>query len=96
MSRARTQGYKRHNHADRRRPEPHDTASPFPPACAADRWRVAGAVTGAAARLLQLDGSKRVVIVDAGVAGLEAARVAAMCGHRVPLIERECEVGARC
>jgi NADPH-dependent 2,4-dienoyl-CoA reductase/sulfur reductase-like enzyme len=42
------------------------------------------------------DPSKRVVIVGAGVAGLEAARVAAMCGHRVTLIEREFEVGARC
>jgi NADPH-dependent 2,4-dienoyl-CoA reductase/sulfur reductase-like enzyme len=38
---------------------------------------------------------KRVVIVGAGVAGHEAARIAAMCGHRVTRIERECEVRAR-
>ncbi|HXJ83904.1 MAG TPA: FAD-dependent oxidoreductase [Candidatus Methylomirabilis sp.] len=38
---------------------------------------------------------KRVVIVGAGVAGLEAARVAAMRGHRVTLIEREAEVGGQ-
>jgi NADPH-dependent 2,4-dienoyl-CoA reductase/sulfur reductase-like enzyme len=96
MSRARAQGYKRHNHADRRRPEPHDTASPFPPrlcgrsvACGRRRY-------GGGGSLLQLDGSARIVIVGAGVAGLEAARVAAMCGHRVTLIEREFEVRARC
>jgi NADPH-dependent 2,4-dienoyl-CoA reductase/sulfur reductase-like enzyme len=51
---------------------------------------------GGGGSLLQLDGSARVVIVGAGVAGLEAARGAAMCGHRVTLIEREFEVRARC
>src|SRR5262249_9597536 len=39
--------------------------------------------------------SKRVVIVGAGVAGLEAARVAATRGHRVTLIERESEMGGQ-
>ena len=38
---------------------------------------------------------KRVVIVGAGVAGLEAARVAAIRGHAVTLIERESEVGGQ-
>jgi mycofactocin system FadH/OYE family oxidoreductase 2 len=38
---------------------------------------------------------KRVIIVGAGVAGLEAARVAALRGHRVVLIEREAEVGGQ-
>src|SRR5262245_33021836 len=38
---------------------------------------------------------KGVVIVGAGVAGLEAARVAAMRGHRVTLIERESEMGGQ-
>jgi mycofactocin system FadH/OYE family oxidoreductase 2 len=38
---------------------------------------------------------KRVVIVGAGVAGLEAARVAAMRGHSVTLIERESEMGGQ-
>jgi len=38
---------------------------------------------------------KRVIIVGAGVAGLEAARVAAMRGHRVTLIERESEMGGQ-
>jgi dimethylglycine catabolism A len=38
---------------------------------------------------------RRVVIVGAGVAGLEAARVAAMRGHLVILLEREAEVGGQ-
>src|SRR5262249_37972646 len=38
---------------------------------------------------------KRVVIVGAGVAGLEAARVAALRGHRVTLFERESEMGGQ-
>ena len=38
---------------------------------------------------------KRVLIVGAGVAGLEAARVAALRGHRVTLVEREAEVGGQ-
>src|SRR4029450_10328693 len=38
---------------------------------------------------------KRVVIVGAGVAGLEAARIAAMRGHHVMLVERESEVGGQ-
>src|SRR5262249_57604529 len=38
---------------------------------------------------------KRVVIVGAGVAGLEAARVAVLRGHRVTLFERESEVGGQ-
>jgi mycofactocin system FadH/OYE family oxidoreductase 2 len=38
---------------------------------------------------------RRVVVVGAGVAGLEAARVAALRGHRVILLEREAEVGGQ-
>jgi mycofactocin system FadH/OYE family oxidoreductase 2 len=38
---------------------------------------------------------RRVVVVGAGVAGLEAARVAALRGHRVVLLEREAEVGGQ-
>ncbi len=38
---------------------------------------------------------RRVVVVGAGPAGLEAARVAALRGHRVVLLEREAEVGGQ-
>jgi mycofactocin system FadH/OYE family oxidoreductase 2 len=38
---------------------------------------------------------RRVVVVGAGPAGLEAARVAALRGHRVVLLEREREVGGQ-
>jgi hypothetical protein len=38
---------------------------------------------------------QRVVVVGAGVAGLEAARVAALRGHHVVLLEREAEVGGQ-
>jgi len=38
---------------------------------------------------------RRVVVVGAGPAGLEAARVAALRGHRVILLEREAEVGGQ-
>jgi mycofactocin system FadH/OYE family oxidoreductase 2 len=38
---------------------------------------------------------KRVVVVGAGVAGLEAARVSALRGHRVLLLERDPEVGGQ-
>ncbi len=38
---------------------------------------------------------RRVVVVGAGVAGLEAARVAALRGHRVVLFERESQVGGQ-
>ena len=38
---------------------------------------------------------RRVVVVGAGPAGLEAARVAALRGHRVVLFEREAEVGGQ-
>ncbi len=38
---------------------------------------------------------RRVVVVGAGPAGLEAARVAALRGHRVVLFEREAQVGGQ-
>ena len=38
---------------------------------------------------------RRVVVVGAGVAGLEAARVCALRGHHVVLLEREAEVGGQ-
>ncbi|HKW92273.1 MAG TPA: FAD-dependent oxidoreductase [Methylomirabilota bacterium] len=38
---------------------------------------------------------RRVVVVGAGPAGLEAARTAALRGHQVVLIEREAEVGGQ-
>src|SRR5439155_6425540 len=38
---------------------------------------------------------RRVVVVGAGVAGLEAARVSALRGHEVVLFEREPEVGGQ-
>jgi len=38
---------------------------------------------------------KKVVIVGGGVAGLEAARVAALRGHRVVLFEKEAELGGQ-
>jgi len=38
---------------------------------------------------------RRIVVVGAGPAGLEAARVAALRGHRVVLFEREAEVGGQ-
>ncbi|MFQ5829782.1 MAG: FAD-dependent oxidoreductase [Candidatus Methylomirabilia bacterium] len=38
---------------------------------------------------------KKVVVVGGGVAGLEAARTAALRGHRVVLLEREAEVGGQ-
>ncbi|MBI4608351.1 MAG: FAD-dependent oxidoreductase [Candidatus Rokubacteria bacterium] len=38
---------------------------------------------------------KKVLVVGAGVAGLEAARVAALRGHRVMLFEKEMEVGGQ-
>src|SRR5262245_37981796 len=41
------------------------------------------------------ESSRQVVIVGAGVAGLEAARVSALRGHRVILFERESEVGGQ-
>ncbi len=39
--------------------------------------------------------SKKVVVVGGGVAGLEAARAAALRGHRVVLLERAAEVGGQ-
>jgi len=38
---------------------------------------------------------KRVVVVGAGVAGLEAARISALRGHRVILLERDPDVGGQ-
>jgi dimethylglycine catabolism A len=38
---------------------------------------------------------KKVVVVGGGVAGLEAARTAALRGHRVVLLEREVDVGGQ-
>lgn len=38
---------------------------------------------------------RRVVVVGGGVAGLEAARVAALRGHRVTIVERQFELGGQ-
>jgi 2,4-dienoyl-CoA reductase-like NADH-dependent reductase (Old Yellow Enzyme family)/thioredoxin reductase len=47
------------------------------------------------AELVPTASPRRVVVVGAGPAGLEAARVAALRGHRVVLLEREAEVGGQ-
>jgi pyruvate/2-oxoglutarate dehydrogenase complex dihydrolipoamide dehydrogenase (E3) component len=47
------------------------------------------------AELVPAASPRRVVVVGAGPAGLEAARVAALRGHRVLLLEREGEVGGQ-
>ena len=47
------------------------------------------------AELVPAASPRRVVVVGAGPAGLEAARVAALRGHRVVLLEREGEVGGQ-
>jgi NADPH-dependent 2,4-dienoyl-CoA reductase/sulfur reductase-like enzyme len=47
------------------------------------------------AELVPAAAPRRVVVVGAGPAGLEAARVAALRGHRVVLLEREREVGGQ-
>src|SRR5207249_5987969 len=39
--------------------------------------------------------AKKVVIVGGGVAGLEAARVAALRGHRVALFEKDTQLGGQ-
>src|SRR5712691_2279236 len=39
--------------------------------------------------------AKRVVVVGGGVAGLEAARVAALRGHRVVLVEKDAQLGGQ-
>ena len=39
--------------------------------------------------------SKKVVIIGAGPAGMEAARIAAMRGHSVVLIERDSRMGGQ-
>jgi len=41
------------------------------------------------------EGSKKVVIVGAGIAGLEAARVAALRGYEVDVYEKEAQVGGQ-
>jgi 2-enoate reductase len=38
---------------------------------------------------------KKVAIVGGGIGGMEAARVAAICGHKVDLYERDSELGGR-
>jgi 2,4-dienoyl-CoA reductase-like NADH-dependent reductase (Old Yellow Enzyme family) len=40
-------------------------------------------------------GRRRVVVVGAGVAGLEAARTAALAGHEVTVLEAEAEIGGQ-
>ena len=45
--------------------------------------------------LLPAEKKKRVVVVGAGVAGVEAARIAAKRGHEVDLYERSSEVGGQ-
>ncbi len=39
--------------------------------------------------------SKKVMVIGGGAAGMEAARVAAMRGHKVTLVEKESELGAK-
>jgi NADPH-dependent 2,4-dienoyl-CoA reductase/sulfur reductase-like enzyme len=45
--------------------------------------------------IVPASGPKRVVVIGGGVAGLEAARVAALRGHRVSLYEEDEEVGGQ-
>jgi 2,4-dienoyl-CoA reductase-like NADH-dependent reductase (Old Yellow Enzyme family) len=40
-------------------------------------------------------GHRRVLVIGAGVAGLEASRSAALAGHRVTLVEAEAEIGGQ-
>lgn len=45
--------------------------------------------------LKPIDSKKNVVIIGAGIAGLEAARVAALRGHHVDLYEKEKQIGGQ-
>jgi dimethylglycine catabolism A len=47
------------------------------------------------AELVRAEKAERVVVVGGGVAGLEAARGAALRGHRVVLLERRAQLGGR-
>lgn len=46
-------------------------------------------------RFEPVDQAKKVLVIGAGVAGLEAARVAAECGHRVTLVEASNKLGGQ-
>lgn len=45
--------------------------------------------------ILQAEKAKHIAIIGAGPAGMEAARIAAMRGHRVTLVEKENHVGGK-
>jgi len=43
--------------------------------------------------LIQAEKSKKILVIGGGVAGMEAARIATLRGHKVTLIEKEYELG---
>ncbi len=51
--------------------------------------------TGADQNVKQKEKPKKIIVAGGGVAGLEAARIAALQGHRVTLYEKSCRLGGQ-